>query len=380
MIVNNLDLNRAAANGIISAAQAQELRKFAEREAEASDGPIDFTQDIRDEPFRLLRGFRDAFVAIGVVIFAIGLTAVSFKITGSLGAILSDHGAITSLSVWSIFVSVLLCAFGLVMAEIITRRLRLPLSSVFVSLACAIWSAFLFTAITVLYFDLTLQNGTPAARISIASVGWFAAAGAVLGTIIFYWRYRFPFSLFLLAGSCVGLSILILNSLTDGTGFKSYGRWLIGLWGIIIFAGAMWFDVKDRLRVSRLSECAFWLHLFAAPLLVHALLLGGSYDVSGVYFILGVMTFLTIIALLIDRRALLVSGLTYFTAALLQLVSSSDIFLDQNFSITAFLLGAIVLGLGLGWVRIRSGLLSLVSSDRLKALLPPPALSTNESQ
>jgi hypothetical protein len=225
-----------------------------------------------------------------------------------------------------------------------------------------------------------LQNGTPAARISIASVGWFAAAGAVLGTIIFYWRYRFPFSLFLLAGSCVGLSILILNSLTGGTGFKSYGRWLIGLWGIIIFAGAMWFDVKDRLRVSRLSECAFWLHLFAAPLLVHALLLGGSYDVSGVYFILGVMTFLTIIALLIDRRALLVSGLTYFTAALLQLVSSSDIFLDQNFSITAFLLGAIVLGLGLGWVRIRSGLLSLVSSDRLKALLPPPALSTNESQ
>ena len=374
MIVNNLDLDIAVADGIISRDQAIRLGNLVARDLAAGDKPIDFTQDTRDEPFRLLRGFRDAFVAIGVVIFAIGLTALAAKFTGAFTNAFSARGNFAGFSVLTIFVTALLCVFGLVKAEIITRRLRLPLSSLVVSIVFAIWSALLFASIAVFFNHATTHTGSQALRVSIANVGWHAAAGAVAGTIFFYWRYRLPFALFLLAGSSVGLSLLIVNNLTGGTGFKDYGRLLIGLWGVGIFFAAMWFDIKDRLRVTRLSECAFWLHIFAAPMVVHSLLRGDTYETSRVGIVLGAMAILTVIALLIDRRALLVSGLGYFAAALSQLVSGSEVFFAQQFAFTAFLLGSIVLTLGIGWTAIRRGLLSILPLDRLKSLLPPAAV------
>ncbi len=41
--------------------------------------------------------------------------------------------------------------------------------------------------------------------------------------------------------------------------------------GLAVFAAAMAFDISDRERVTRRADCAFWLHLLAAPLIVHSL-------------------------------------------------------------------------------------------------------------
>ena len=41
------------------------------------------------------------------------------------------------------------------------------------------------------------------------------------------------------------------------------------LLGIGVFLFAMWWDASDPVRQTRRSDVAFWLHLLAAPLIVH---------------------------------------------------------------------------------------------------------------
>ena len=105
-----------------------------------------------------------------------------------------------------------------------------------------------------------------------------------------------------MAGAMIGLSLLLLHEAMGSDWFLDHGRVVIGIWGLAIFVLAMWFDVKDRLRVTRFSECAFWLHMFAAPMLVHALLSGESFRAPPAALVLGTMLILAVIALFIDRR------------------------------------------------------------------------------
>ena len=202
---------------------------------------------------------------------------------------------------------------------------------------------------------------------------WVYFLGAVLGLIAFYWRYRLPFTLLLLAGSAVGFTFFMLAATMGDQWTDLHGRILIGVLGLLVFAAAMWFDMKDPLRVKRFAECGFWLHLLAAPMLVHSLLLGQSDDAPNLGLILSTMTVLSLIALLIDRRALLVAGLSYLAVAIARIVSGSELVSGSEFAVTASVLGAAVLCLGLGWTPIRRGVMALVPYEGLKSRLPPVA-------
>jgi hypothetical protein len=46
--------------------------------------------------------------------------------------------------------------------------------------------------------------------------------------------------------------------------------------GIGVFTLAMWYDGRDPARITRRSDVAFWLHLLAAPMLVHPLFTGSG--------------------------------------------------------------------------------------------------------
>src|SRR3546814_17074082 len=83
----------------------------------------------------------------------------------------------------------------------------------------------------------------------------------------------------------------------------------------------MWWDSSDPKRETRRSDVAFWLHLLAAPLIVHPVfsLLGltdGSASVMEAVVVLLVYVGIGLTALAIDRRALLVSALAYWLWAL----------------------------------------------------------------
>ena len=364
-MLNMSDLQAAVAEGIISQDQAERLRDFSSRLSSSSGEAMEFSQDTRDEPFRLLRGFRDFFIAVGIVIFAVGITSL----TGTTYFwYLASSDYTSYIGVPALIMSGGLVVLGILLAEWITRRQRLPLSSLVTSIAFAFWSAsfFLIICIHLLSEEVLVNNAE-------AIFPWVLFLGAVIGLIGFYWRYRLPFTWLLLAGSAVGVAYFMLMGAIGEQNAETYARVLIGVLGFLVFLLAMWFDMKDPLRVTRFSECGFWLHLLAAPMMVHSLLLGQSDDAPNLVLILVTIGILALLALLIDRRALLVAGLSYLAVAIAQIVSRSDVLQGMEFAITASVLGGAVLCLGLGWSPIRRAVLSVVPADGLKSRLPPVA-------
>jgi hypothetical protein len=152
--------------------------------------------------------------------------------------------------------------------------------------------------------------------------------------------------------------------------------------GLAVFAAAMAFDVSDRERTTRRADCAFWLHLLAAPLIVHSLvwLLAGNAanafqamtgQLAGT--IIAIIAALAIVAVVIDRRALIVSALTYLgivIAYALKAASAASIDQQHTFFATLLALGAMVLIIGVGWLPLRRALMTFVPS-RLALRLPP---------
>jgi len=137
--------------------------------------------------------------------------------------------------------------------------------------------------------------------------------------------------------------------------------------------------MTDPERLTRRTDIAFWLHLLAAPLIVHSLI-GGVFDVGSklepkpAVAIVAVFLALSLVAVLIDRRALLVSGLAYAGAAFWTLIRQAGLS-DITTPLTILTLGAFVLLLSAGWKPLRAGALKLAPSA-LTRRLPQPSLST----
>jgi hypothetical protein len=92
--------------------------------------------------------------------------------------------------------------------------------------------------------------------------------------------------------------------------------------GLIVFGVAVALDLFDRDRRTIWSDCAFWLHVVSAPMLVHPLfILATGQDVAfghieparnaTVMLVLLILAFVYV-ALAIDRRSLLAPTLAYF--------------------------------------------------------------------
>src|SRR2546430_17743581 len=80
-----------------------------------------------------------------------------------------------------------------------------------------------------------------------------------------------------------------------------------------MFLFAMWWDGSDRARLTRRADVAFWLHLLAAPMIVHPVftLLGlttGHANVGEGLAVVALYIVLGITALAVDRPPLLVSA------------------------------------------------------------------------
>ncbi|MBA3897824.1 MAG: hypothetical protein H0X36_11980, partial [Sphingomonadaceae bacterium] len=149
---------------------------------------------------------------------------------------------------------------------------------------------------------------------------------------------------------------------------------LVFVAGLVTFAVAMRWDMSDRERLTRRSDVAFWLHLAAAPMIVHPVfsslgLIGGGEPAlwrAGVALLLYVG--LALVALAVDRRALLVSALVYVLAAMAQVFNHFGS-LNLSFAFTALLIGSALLLLSAFWHRTRSALVRALPGD-LRARLP----------
>ena len=145
--------------------------------------------------------------------------------------------------------------------------------------------------------------------------------------------------------------------------------------GLAVFCYAMWWDLSDRLRTTKRSDVAFWLHLVAAPLIAHPLFYwmgvtdGGSVGVLTAVGVLVIYVAFGLIALTVDRRALLVSALAYVLIALAQLFRNYGA-IELSVALTALLIGSALLGLSAWWQMIRRSLVGVLPSYA-RIRLPP---------
>lgn len=347
------DVGAAVDAGVISASQAVALTAFAEARLAAHPADAFFVGDAADaggENIHFARGFHDIFMTIGIAMLLPGVVLAG-PMTG-----LPLVGSGTALVVaW-------------LLAEFLTGRRRLVLPSI----ALVIAVSFLAGLFTKDVFGSVLHQGS---GLSLTA----GTVGALVAALIFYLRFRLPFALAVLAAAAIAMFFAALSYAFPVFTLTQFPLLALAA-GLCTFAAAMSQDLRDPARRTLRADNAFWLHLLAAPLIVHALigLLIGSNarDLQGIGdagIVIAIVAALGIIAILIDRRALLVSGLAYVGYALARLVRETDISALGVTAITLVILGAAVVALGSGWRPIRNSLLRLVPRS-FAALLPPAGM------
>ena len=140
-----------------------------------------------------------------------------------------------------------------------------------------------------------------------------------------------------------------------------------------MFLFAMHWDKSDPSRLTRRSDVAFWLHLLAAPMIVHPVftLLGlndGHATIGEGLVVVALYVVLAVIALAIDRRALLVSALAYVLYALSELFKQVGA-VELSVALTALIIGSALLLLSAFWHQARRMVVTRLPGE-LAAKLP----------
>ncbi|MBM7067235.1 hypothetical protein [Actibacterium sp. 188UL27-1] len=340
------DIRAAVQNGTITEAQAAGIVALSDARRGARENLHGL-----DEPFELFKGFNEIFIVVGLsILYAgwAGLTAVSVFAFGTndagVSAILFGLAGIAALA-------------GL--ATYFTRRRRMVAPSI----------------------ALTVMVGLSATQIGIGlgnEIGETIFVTGLCCTIALtgFWAvFRIPFAMLLIALSvftaCFGLlasgggviqSPLELFLLSDDGPLAIL---TIGL-GLLGFAIALWFDMSDPHRVTRRAQNGFWLHIISAPAIVNtvALTLFQAETIASYLTLLCFLAVIAVMAIAIDRRSFLVSGVGYVVALAVTVAE------DQAFW-AILLLGVGLVLLGAQWEKLRRGLMNTLPSFPGKTRLPP---------
>lgn len=325
------DLQDAVTAGVLSPQAAQALRDHVARSRA--------TSAVDEEHFRLLTGFNDIFVAIASVILLIAL--------GWLGNSLrfgapEHHPAFMS--------GLLVAAASWGLAEYFTRQRRMALPSIL--LLCGFVGGIAFAA-GALGAQILPSAGDRAASLILSAAAAVGAIGAAL-----HWR-RFMVPITVAAGAAAAAGVLaglVLAAFPDNDTLPFV---LLLVSGIAIFLLAMRWDMTDRARLTRRSDVAFWLHLAAAPMIAHSLfhLLGvlNGDEIGGgrALLVVGLYIAFGLVALAIDRRALLVSSLAYVLFALYALFRQAGA-VELSWALTSLVIGSALLLLSALWHQART--------------------------
>jgi hypothetical protein len=336
------ELDEAVAAGAISAEAAASLRAHIERKH--------MSPAVDEEQFRLLTGFNDIFVSIAAAILLFSVAWIGQQIGQSLGLAIERDGP-SPLGPLAVAAT----AWGLALFFTAKRRMALPSILLLLAFVGGVFATIAFSL--VLAVDPNQLDNNPTLGGILAAV---SAAGAAAGAWLHWKRFRVPITIAAGALSVAGLALALLVSAL-GDNVERSRDLILGfalLLGIGIFLFAMWWDGSDRARVTRRSDVAFWLHLLAAPMIVHPIftLLGlndGDATVGEGLVVVLLYVVIGITALAIDRRALLVSALAYVLWALADLFERFGA-VELNVALTAFIIGSSLLLLSAFWTQARA--------------------------
>ena len=207
------------------------------------------------------------------------------------------------------------------------------------------------------------------------------SAGVALAAAIaafVHWR-RFMVPITVAAGAAAVVAIVVALALAAAPGLSAIAWPVLLVCGLGVFAVAMWWDMSDPERRTRRSDVAFWLHLVAAPMIAHPVfhLLGvfdGTIGVGTAFVVIALYLVFGFVALAIDRRALLVSGLAYVVYAMASLIRTAGA-VELGWAFTALVIGAALLTLSAFWHPMRVRVVRLLGglADRLPPTRRPGA-------
>lgn len=311
------DLDNAVHAGALAPEAAAALRNHVS--ASRSTPAVD------EEHFRLLTGFNDIFVSIAIVLLLVAIAWIGGTISEPLA------GAGVAAASWGL-------------AEYFTRVRRMALRSILLLLSFAGGVAATLVGVMVVWNpDFTDQ------------VDALIVAGIALATALATWIHwrRFMVPITVAAGAvamAASAGALIISGFSDP---ERAIPWVSLVAGLAIFALAMRWDMSDRGRTTRRSDVAFWLHLAAAPMIAHPIfhllgVLDGAIPASAAFIVIGLYIAFGLVALAIDRRALLVSSLAYVLFALSRLFENAGA-VELGTAFTALIIGSALLMLSAFW-------------------------------
>ncbi|WP_417770038.1 hypothetical protein [Stappia sp.] len=351
-------LDAAVGAGILTQPQAERLAGFWI--APVPDGAGESVSHADAEEVRFARGFHDIFISIGIVVLLSGLW-FALRSAGPSGlpypgGLAMSAGAV-ALAIWGL-------------SEVFARRMRLALPSFILTIAFA--PVFLAACIGLATGALSLnlafhqEAGSPLLILpTLLGIG---------GGALHYWRFRVPVGIAVVAGTVFFLVAVLVEVAAPGA-LKEHTPWFTLAAGLAAFAAAMRYDARDRRRVTVASDKAFWLHLLAAPLMVHSILAlttsgVGELDQGDAMIVIALFAALALVAVIVDRRAILVSGLGYFGVAIGTLMAEADISGSTAVSVTLLLLGCFILLLGSAWRIVRRTVGRPLRDTALARLVP----------
>ena len=318
------DLQSAVEAGAISAEAADAFRVHVV--AQRSTPLVD------EEHFRLLTGFNDIFVSLALIILGVAI--------GSLGS-----GLFIAAAAWPL-------------AEYFTRKRRMALPSIL--LVGGFVGGTIFGSWGLLSHLPEISPNHDTQQAVILSMSAALGAGAAW---LHWYRFKVPITIAAGAAAAAGVVIALLAALFPKLGDMLFLFVLLA--GVLIFALAMRWDISDPTRTTRRADVAFWLHLAAAPMIAHSLFeLLGVFDDSGLSMTKALVVLLlyllfAVVALAVDRRALMVSSLAYVLYALSSLLKSAGV-VDLSFALTALVIGSALLLLSAFWATARGAVMRLL--------------------
>jgi len=372
-------LDRAVASGLISDDQRQGLVTLE------GGGDAVEPDDERDENLRLIGGGNDLFVTVGIVLLTAGFYfALSTLMAGE-----------------TLWIAGLVAGFAWLVAEFVTRQHRMKLASTVLALIFAAAALVALSQLSDRYYTIRPPESLwqlLALRGVVAPAGYLILGGTVAAAALHFCRFRVPILAGVIAVALTLLAFLqtalmLYDGVTTGAvtapavedmpELLRAALYMPLICGLFVFATAVGLDLHDRERRTVWSDCAFWLHVVSAPMLVHPLFImatgqdaffgsvepGGDAIVMLTLLILGFVY----VALVIDRRSLLVPTLAYFgTLGIYYLFdTATEATGVPPFALLLVVVGVLIILFGAGWQRIRGLIVGRTLPTSVLNRLPP---------
>lgn len=310
---NDEDLNVAVKEGIFSESAVEAFRN---KMTSAHGLP-----DVDEEHFKLIGGFNDIFIVIACGLLLFSAFSVLEAVNASLG-----------------YVVLALLSWGLAEFFVLKRKMALPAIMLLIAFVGSV------AGLSHSLLPMTTESGA-----------MMAAALSAVAAFIHWQRFSVPITVAVATAAAIGLIVSSLGAI-----FPDIANGLslvLFICGLLVFSFAMSWDAADTTRVSYRSDVAFWLHLLAAPLIIHPVftsldILNGDESLLGMALVILLYLLLTFVSICIDRRVLMVSSLIYVIYALSGLIDRYGV-VGSSFSYTGIFMGAMLLLLSAYWHRVR---------------------------